>query len=641
MTLHSIIIQKLLSTNAHLGRRVAAHHFKQYTYGFRNAMAIIDSDKTLICLRNACHFISLLARQRAAFMFVNTNPLFDEIVLQMTQKIGCYNPNMNALWRMGGFLTNSSSPKKFRSRNKKIRFGPTKLPDCVVVLDTERKSSVIMEAAKLQVPIVALVDSSMPLDVYSKITYPVPGNDSVQFVYLLCNMITKTFLVEQKKLGLLKDDEDQRERIDSKKGNGEKVGLIETKREIDSKDEILVVPYESLASISEDIAETKMLLDKLVVVKFNGALGTNMGFSGPKSAIEVKNNLTPLDLMVDQVESLNSKYGCNVPLLLMNTAETHDRVQKVLEKYSNSKVDIHSLSLSQQPHEKSFEGHSRKDKLYPSSDHSVVFLSLMKSGTLDLLLVQGKEYALVVDSDNVAAVADPKIFNHLIQNQIEYCMEVAPVPSIDLRNSLINLRPGKFQLVDITQNPTKQSGGKFKFINTRSMWVNLRAIKRLIDTDELKVENFSSSKEVNDDQIISRGTAADSAIQFFDHTIGINVAQSRYLPVNSTSDLLLLQSDLYTADEGILVQNPARDNPANPSIELGPEFEKVNNFQSRFKSIPSIINLDSLKVEGDVWFGAGITLKGKVSIVAKRGMKLEIPDGIVLENKEIKDVADI
>lgn len=574
-------------------------------------------------------------------MFVNTNPLFDEIVLQMTQKIGCYNPNMNALWRMGGFLTNSSSPKKFRSRNKKIRFGPTKLPDCVVVLDTERKSSVIMEAAKLQVPIVALVDSSMPLDVYSKITYPVPGNDSVQFVYLLCNMITKTFLVEQKKLGLLKDDEDQRERIDSKKGNGEKVGLIETKREIDSKDEILVVPYDSLASISEDIAETKMLLDKLVVVKFNGALGTNMGFSAPKSAIEVKNNLTPLDLMVDQVESLNSKYGCNVPLLLMNTAETHDHVQKVLEKYSNSKVDIHSLSLSQQPHEKSFEGHSRKDKLYPSSDHSVVFLSLMKSGTLDLLLVQGKEYALVVDSDNVAAVADPKIFNHLIQNQIEYCMEVAPVPSIDLRNSLINLRPGKFQLVDITQNPTKQSGGKFKFINTRSMWVNLRAIKRLIDTDELKVENFSSSKEVNDDQIISRGTAADSAIQFFDHTIGINVAQSRYLPVNSTSDLLLLQSDLYTADEGILVQNPARDNPANPSIELGPEFEKVNDFQSRFKSIPSIINLDSLKVEGDVWFGAGITLKGKVSIVAKPGMKLEIPDGIVLENKEIKDVADI
>lgn len=574
-------------------------------------------------------------------MFVNTNPLFDEIVFQMTQKIGCYNPNMNALCRMGGFLTNSSSPKKFRSRNKKIRFGPTKLPDCVVVLDTERKSSVIMEAAKLQVPVVALVDSSVPLDVYSKITYPVPGNDSVQFVYLLCNMITKSFLVEQKKLGLLKDDEDRRERIDSKKGNGEKVRQIETKSEIDSKDEILVVPYDSLAPISEDIVETKMLLDKLVVVKFNGALGTNMGFSGPKSAIEVKNNLTFLDLMVDQVESLNSKYGCNVPLLLMDTAETHNHSQKVLEKYSNSKVDIHSLNLSEQPQEKSFEGHSRKDESYSSSDHGVVFLSLMKSGTLDVLLLQGKEYALVVDSDNAAAGANPKILNHLIQNQIEYCMEVAPVPSIDLKNSMINLRPGKFQLVDITQNPAKQSRGKFKLIDTRRMWVNLRAVKRLVDTDGLRIENFSSSKEINGDQIILRGTAADSAIRFFDHTIGINVTQSCYLPVISTADLLLLQSDLYTSDDGILVRNPARDNPVNPSIELGPEFEKVNDFQSRFKSIPSIINLDSLKVEGDVWFGAGITLKGKVNIAANLGMKLEIPDGVVLENKEINGVADI
>ncbi|KAJ4713634.1 putative Utp-glucose-1-phosphate uridylyltransferase [Melia azedarach] len=644
MTLHSIIIQKLLSTNAHLGRRVAAHHFKQYTYGMRNEMTIIDSDKTLVCLRNACHFISLLARQRAAFMFVNTNPLFDEIMLQMTKKIGCYNPNMNSLWRMGGFLTNSSSPKKFRSRNKKIRFGPTKLPDCVVVLDTERKSSVVMEASKLQVPIVALVDSSMPWEVYSKITYPVPGNDSVQFVYLLCNMITKTFLAEHKKLGLLKDGEDREERVTEKKGNGEKVQQIEDKEnksDIDSsKDEVLVVPYDGLAPISEDIAETKELLDKLVVVKFNGALGTNLGFSGPKSAIEVNNKLTFLDSTVNQIESLNSKYGCNVPLILMDTDATRDHTQKVLEKYSNSKIDIHSFNLSQQPQEKSSEGQSSKDELYPS-DHGTAFLSLMKSSTLDLLLSQGKEYALVVHSDNATAVADPKIFNHLIQNKIDYCMEVTPIPSIDLRNSMINLRPGKFQLTDITQNPAKKSGGKFKFIDTRNLWMNLKAIKKLVDIDALKIENVSSSKEGNGDKIVLQETAAGSAIRFFDQAIGINVPQSHYLPVNSTSDLLLLQSDLYTSAECILVRNTARNNPLNPSIELGPEFEKVSDFQSRFKSIPSIINLDSLKVKGDVWFGADVALKGKVSIVAKPGAKLEIPDGALLENKEINDAADI
>ncbi|KAH7550658.1 hypothetical protein JRO89_XS13G0239400 [Xanthoceras sorbifolium] len=659
MTLHSILIQKLLSTNAHMGRRVAAHHFKQFTYGVRNAVAVIDSDKTLICMRNACHFISLLARQRATFMFVNTNPLFDEIVLQMTKKIGCYNPNMNSLWRMGGFLTNSSSPKKFRSRNKKIRFGPTRLPDCVVVLDTDRKSSVVMEAAKLQVPIVALVDSSMPWEAYSRITYPVPGNDSVQFVYLFCNMITKTFLSEQKKLELLKDDED-RVRIDSKKdgkgidskkdkGNdrkkdrGEEVQQIENSgSEIDSSNgEVLVVPYDSLEPISQDVAETKTLLDKLVVVNFNGASGTNMGLSSPKISCLAECGFYQVScidtsfayrLYVPSL-SLNSKYGCKVPLILMDTNETHDDIQKVLEKYSCSKIDIHSFSQTQQPQEKSFEGQSGKE-LYPS-DHSAIFLSLINGGTLDVLLSQGKEYVLAVNSDNAAAVVDPDILNLLIQNNIEYCMEVTPATSTNLRNNMINLMQGKFQLLDIAQNPVKNPDREFKFVDTRSLWVNLRAVKRLIDTDALKVEKLSTSKDVCGDQTLLQETAAGSAIKFFDNAIGINVPQSRFLPMNSTSDLLLLQSDLYTSVEGRLVQNTARSNPSSPSIEFGPEFEKVSDFQSRFKSIPSIIELDSLKVKGDVWFGAGVTLKGKVSIIADPGMKLEIPDGTVLENKVI------
>ncbi|XP_058113160.1 UTP--glucose-1-phosphate uridylyltransferase-like [Magnolia sinica] len=104
-------------------------------------------------------------------------------------------------------------------------------------------------------------------------------------------------------------------------------------------------------------------------------------------------------------------------------------------------------------------------------------------------------------------------------------------------------------------------------------------------------------------------TAAGAAIRFFDHAISENVARSWFLPVKATSDLLLIQSDLYTLADGFVIRNSARTNPANPSIELGPEFKKVNNFLSRFKSIPSILELDSLKVVGNVWFGAGVTLK--------------------------------
>uniref|UniRef100_A0A804UCU8 UTP--glucose-1-phosphate uridylyltransferase n=1 Tax=Zea mays TaxID=4577 RepID=A0A804UCU8_MAIZE len=83
----------------------------------------------------------------------------------------------------------------------------------------------------------------------------------------------------------------------------------------------------------------------------------------------------------------------------------------------------------------------------------------------------------------------------------------------------------------------------------------------------------------------------------------------RFLPVKATSDLQLVQSDLYTLVDGFVTRNSARTNPSNPSIELGPEFKKVGSFLGRFKSIPSIFELDSLKVSGDVWFGSGIVLK--------------------------------
>uniref|UniRef100_A0A804NL24 UTP--glucose-1-phosphate uridylyltransferase n=1 Tax=Zea mays TaxID=4577 RepID=A0A804NL24_MAIZE len=97
--------------------------------------------------------------------------------------------------------------------------------------------------------------------------------------------------------------------------------------------------------------------------------------------------------------------------------------------------------------------------------------------------------------------------------------------------------------------------------------------------------------------------------QFFDHAIGINVPRSCFLPVKATLDLQLVQSDLYTLVDGFVTRNSARTNPSNPSIELGPEFKKVGSFLGRFKSIPSIVELDSLKVSSDVWFGSGIVLK--------------------------------
>ncbi|MCO5576629.1 hypothetical protein L7F22_030444 [Adiantum nelumboides] len=111
----------------------------------------------------------------------------------------------------------------------------------------------------------------------------------------------------------------------------------------------VVVPYIDLAPVSEDLSETKALLDKLAVLKLNGGLGTTMGCTGPKSVIEVRNGETFLDLIVKQIEKLNSKYECDVPLVLMNSFNTHDDTLKIIEKYQHAGLQVKLFNQSQYP----------------------------------------------------------------------------------------------------------------------------------------------------------------------------------------------------------------------------------------------------------------------------------------------------
>ncbi|GAB4838657.1 hypothetical protein Ancab_028201 [Ancistrocladus abbreviatus] len=92
-------------------------------------------------------------------------------------------------------------------------------------MDTERKSSVIDEASRLEIPIVGLVDFSMPWGTYKKIVYPVPCNDSVQFVYLFCSLIAKTFFLEQKRInsGKSSSSSSSQRKIDDSSGEELKI----------------------------------------------------------------------------------------------------------------------------------------------------------------------------------------------------------------------------------------------------------------------------------------------------------------------------------------------------------------------------------------------------------------------------------
>ncbi|XP_071834844.1 UTP--glucose-1-phosphate uridylyltransferase-like isoform X2 [Apostichopus japonicus] len=409
-----------------------------------------------------------------------------------------------------------------------------------------------------------------------------------------------------------------------------------------------ILPYDDLDEVDND--KIREYLDKLVVVKLNGGLGTSMGCKGPKSVISVRNELTFLDLTVQQIEHLNKQYGCNVPLVLMNSFNTDEDTNKILLKYATFQVEIHTFLQSRYPriNKESLLPVAKDigldgDKIthwYPPG-HGDIYDSLYNSGLLDMFLRQGKEYIFLSNIDNQGATVDLNILNLLLKDgcKHEFLMEVTNKTRADVKGGTLIHYEDRLRLLEIAQVPKEhvdefKSVAKFKIFNTNNIWMKLSAIKRVVEEKALSMEIIVNNKTTdNGVNVIQLETAVGSAIKNFEFPLGINVPRSRFLPVKKCQDMLLIMSNLYTMRSGQLVMSPNRQFRTTPIIKLGTHFDKVRDFLKRFASIPDILELDHLTVSGDVTFGKGVILKGTVIIIANHGDRIDIPPGALLENK--------
>ncbi|KAF1810737.1 putative UTP--glucose-1-phosphate uridylyltransferase [Eremomyces bilateralis CBS 781.70] len=405
-----------------------------------------------------------------------------------------------------------------------------------------------------------------------------------------------------------------------------------------------VVEYNTLGN-----SESVEYLKKLAVVKLNGGLGTSMGCVGPKSVIEVRDGMSFLDLSVRQVEFLNRTYDVNVPFVLMNSFNTDSDTANIIKKYEGHNIDIMTFNQSRYPR-------VLKDSLLPApknydsqiSDwyppgHGDVYESLYNSGILDKLIDRGVEIIFLSNADNLGAVVDLRILQHMVDSKAEYIMELTDKTKADVKGGTIINYEGSVRLLEIAQVPKEhvnefKSIKKFKYFNTNNIWMNLKAIKRVVENNELAMEIIPNSKSIPADKkgeadlsVIQLETAVGAAIRHFNNAHGVNVPRRRFLPVKTCSDLMLVKSDLYTLQHGQLIMDPNRFGPA-PLIKLGSDFKKVSSFQSRIPSIPKMLELDHLTITGPVNLGRGVQLKGTVIIVATEGQTIDIPPGSILEN---------
>ena len=225
---NAFTIQQLMDAGVHFGHRTMRWNAKMqpYIYGARNNIHIIDLQKTAPLLNKALNVVKEVAQKNGRILFVATKRQASTIVAEAAEKCGQY--FVNYRW-MGGTLTNWNTvsksiktlntlekrlvdpevtiSKKERLQNQRqihklnqalggIRSMGGK-PDLLFVIDTNRENIAILEARKLGIPVVAIVDTNCDPD---GIDYMVPGNDdSIKSIRLFCNLMADSVLAGMSK----------------------------------------------------------------------------------------------------------------------------------------------------------------------------------------------------------------------------------------------------------------------------------------------------------------------------------------------------------------------------------------------------------------------------------------------------------
>ena len=228
------------------------------------------------------------------------------------------------------------------------------------------------------------------------------------------------------------------------------------------------------------------LLDRLVVVKLNGGLGTSMGLPGPKSLLEVKPGMSFLDVIARQVLALRERYRARLPLVLMNSAATRDASLQVLGGYSGLRVPGVPLDFLQ-----GREPKIRADDWLPARwpagpelewcppGHGDIYTALAASGTLDALLGAGLRYAFVSNSDNLGAVADARIAAWLAAEQVPFALEAVRGTPADRKGGHLARYHGRVVLRETAQVPDGDTSftdvERWRWYNTNNIWIDWRA----------------------------------------------------------------------------------------------------------------------------------------------------------------------
>ena len=261
MKLPSVTIKQLLEAGVHLGHKTFRWNPKmeEFIFGSKNSIHIIDLVQTLEMTNVALLEIYKCITSGGKILLVSTKKQAADTIATLAKDTSQF--YVNHRW-LGGMLTNwktiSNSIKRYKKLSKDLQKENTgftkkenlkmgiqrdklerslggiadmgKIPDMIFIIDTNVEDLAVKEASKLNIPIVAIVDTNSDP---TRINFPIPGNDDARrAINLYCDLIKKTILDAQKHISKT-DEEDLK--IETK---NEKSHKKELKKEDSKKKEV-------------------------------------------------------------------------------------------------------------------------------------------------------------------------------------------------------------------------------------------------------------------------------------------------------------------------------------------------------------------------------------------------------------------
>tara|TARA_B100000579_G_scaffold153537_1_gene124728 strand:+ start:880 stop:1740 length:861 start_codon:yes stop_codon:yes gene_type:complete len=263
MNLPSLTIKQLLEAGVHLGHKTFRWNPKmsKFIFGSKESIHIIDLVQTLEMTNSALHEIHKCISSGGKILFVSTKKQATDTIAELAKDTSQF--FVNHRW-LGGMLTNwktiSNSIKLYKKLTeelKKENKGLTKkeilklgtkrdklerslggiadmkkVPDMIFIIDTNVESLAVKEGLKLNIPIVAVVDTNSDP---TGINFPIPGNDDARrSINLYCDLVKQTILDAQKHI-VKKDKDIDETQLEEKKQTEKKVQKLDKKIQLSEK----------------------------------------------------------------------------------------------------------------------------------------------------------------------------------------------------------------------------------------------------------------------------------------------------------------------------------------------------------------------------------------------------------------------